>query len=48
VSIEPGKTSVRRPTAPPPRPRPARAPDPQPGTEQQDRPAGEATDPAED
>ncbi|MCU1618829.1 MAG: hypothetical protein JWR41_835 [Modestobacter sp.] len=50
MPIEPGRTSVRRPTAPPRRPRPAPdRPPPQPETDERGEPAGPAdisTDPA--
>ncbi|MCW2618595.1 MAG: hypothetical protein JWR28_1744 [Modestobacter sp.] len=50
MPIEPGRTSVRRPTAPPRRPRPAPdRPPPQPETDERGEPAGpadDATDPA--
>jgi hypothetical protein len=58
MPIEPGRTSVRRPTAPPRRPRPSSggpdrrsAIDEQPGTAEQREaagPADEATDPAQE
>ena len=52
MPIEPGRTSVRPPTAPPRRPRPAPEPDDRPtGADEQQKPtepADGATDPAPD
>jgi hypothetical protein len=52
MRIPPGQTSVRLPTAPPPRPRPApQRPDPQPDSGEEHAPAGpgdDTTDPAKD